>query len=81
MAVGEHPAQELEREQGAEQQVDDAYPGRVGDEGGGEEVGERDQVEGEEAMTTNTARSSAARITSSLRATAGDSLLRRPSTL
>jgi hypothetical protein len=46
--VGEHPAQELEREEGAEHQVDRAYPGCVGYEGGGEEVGDCGEVEGEE---------------------------------
>ena len=45
VAVGREPAQELEQQQAAEQQVDRADPGCVGDEGGGEEVGERGEVQ------------------------------------
>ncbi len=49
VAVGREPAQELEREEGTERQVDRADPGRVGDEGGGEEVGDGGEVERQQA--------------------------------
>ena len=45
MAVSREPAEKLEQEQQAEQQVDRAKQGCIGDEGGREEVGERGKVE------------------------------------
>ena len=49
VTVSEHPAQELESQEDAEEKVDRADPGCVVDEGGGQEVGDRSEVEGQEA--------------------------------
>jgi hypothetical protein len=49
MPVCEHPAQELQREENAEQQVDYSQPGRVSDKGGCDEIGDGSDVDGKKA--------------------------------
>ncbi len=48
VTVREHPAEKFEREKDSEQQVDRSHPGRVGDEGRRDEIGDRSYVDGQE---------------------------------